>query len=198
MRQGLLNLFERTHEWEMWFLDQLQSIRHPILDWILIIFTKLGDIGIIWILVSLVLFSTKKYRKVGLTSLLALLIGAIFTDLTIKGWIARERPFTHLDASRLKDVLIIKKPSSLSFPSGHTTSSFAAGIVLAYYFRKYSVPILLFAATIAFSRMYLYVHFPTDIAAGLIVGTVSAILALFISKHWLSRYFEPKVVHTDT
>lgn len=185
MRQGILHLFERTLEWELNFLEKLQTIRHPILDWIMIFFTKLGDVGMIWIITSIVLLFFKKYRMVGVTSLLALIIGAILTDLILKGWIGRERPFTHLDSERIKEILIIKKPSSLSFPSGHTTSSFASGIVLAYYFRKYRIPFILLASLIAFSRMYLYVHFPTDILAGLIVGTLAAGLSLLIGKRWL-------------
>lgn len=188
MRDLLLRLFERTHEWEINFLEGLQSIRNPILDWILVFFTRLGDVGIIWIIICVVLLLMRKYRKVGFIGLLALLIGAIITDLTLKGWIARERPFTYLSEERLKEVLIIQKLHSLSFPSGHTTSSFAVGLTLSYYLKQYRIPILLLASIIAFSRMYLYVHFPTDILAGIIVGSLSALLAILISKHVLNRY----------
>lgn len=188
LRQSLLDFFERIHDWEMGFLDQLQSIRHPILDGILIFFTKLGDVGIIWILISVILLFTKKYRKMGMAGLLALMFGGLLTNLFLKEWLARERPFNYLDELRLKEVLIIKKPSEYSFPSGHTTASFATGIVLAYYFRKYRIPIISLAIIISFSRMYLYVHFLTDILGGVIVGTISAVLSLIISEKVFDRF----------
>ena len=68
------------------------------------------------------------------------------------------------------------------------TSSFAVGLTLSYYLKQYRIPILLLASMIAFSRMYLYVHFPTDILAGIIVGSLSALLTILISKHVLNRY----------
>lgn len=168
--------FEHTREWELSFLDFIQDLRFPLLDKVMIFFSKIGDVGAVWIAIGLILLFIKGYRHVGIAALLALLIGTIITDMTLKDWIGRERPFTFVEGLEL----IIDPHNSKSFPSGHTTASFSAAFVLAYYLEKYRIPVLILAGLISFSRMYLYVHFPTDILAGILVGLMASFLAITI------------------
>lgn len=141
-------------------------LHNEILDTIMITLTKLGDAGILWIVISLALLCSKKYRPVGILTLCALLITLILGDGILKNIIERNRPFVGL-----KDFnLLIKAPSSYSFPSGHTSAAFAAASMLSYHFNKYKIVFFTLAVLMAFSRLYLYVHYPSDIAGGIILG----------------------------
>lgn len=156
-------------EFEFYILDLIQNLRCDFLDWFLVFVTKLGNSGAIWIFSGAVMLCFKKTRKAGFITLTALLIGFIVCNITLKPLVARTRPFDIREVS-----LIIPKPSDYSFPSGHTCSSFAAATAMLFCFRKNAVFAVLLAGLIAFSRMYLYVHFPTDILIGLILGVISA------------------------
>jgi len=154
------------------------NIKNDFLDIIVPFVTSLGNGGFIWILLTIVLLSVKKTRKTGCYMVISLLLSLIVCNLTLKPVIARPRPFEiHKDI-----LLLIKTPSDFSFPSGHTSSSFAAataflmGNINTYNGKKYLsnkkwVFALLFLATlIALSRLYLYVHFPSDVFAALLLG----------------------------
>ena len=104
------------------------------MDKLMVIITSLGDKGFIWIVIGLILLTVKKYRKVGFILLIALLITSLLGEGIVKNIIQRPRAFiTYPDIS-----IIINPPSSFSFPSGHTASSFAAATVLGYYFKKWN------------------------------------------------------------
>ena len=154
-----------------------EYIRNPILNPIVVFITSLGDEGLIWIAATVLLLIPKKTRKIGVMSGLALLGSLIINNNIIKNIVARPRPYT-----RLEDLtILIPKPGEYSFPSGHTSSSFAAGVV---FFRnlpkKWGVPALVLAILIGLSRMYVGVHYPTDVLAGMIVGTLLAIGAEYL------------------
>lgn len=163
-----------------WISDHLFN---PVLDFLMPIITKFGDAGIFWILVSLFLMATKKYRKAGFSMGIALLLGLIFGNGILKNVIARPRPYD-FDPSIVP--LLEKLPSDLSFPSGHTLASFEAATALTIRHKKFGVPALVLAVLIALSRLYLQVHYPTDVLAGLILGVLFAFLATkavdFIAK----------------
>lgn len=153
-------------------------IKNPILDFLMPLITRLGDMGLVWILIVIILIVTKKHRKVGWMVLVTLILGAILVDVIIKPIVARPRPFTDL-----KDfILLIKQPISYSFPSGHTTSSFGAATTIALNRRRYRVPAYALAALIAFSRMYLYVHYPTDIVVGCLIGVITGVIIKYIME----------------
>ena len=154
------------------------NLHNPIMDKVMIFITSLGDAGFIWILIALGLLINKKYRKVGITLLVALVLGVILGNGILKNIIERSRPFINMEGINL----LIKAPTSYSFPSGHTTSSFAAALVLSMNFKNKTVYIFILAALIAFSRVYLGVHFPTDIIAGIILGLSCGYIAIFIGK----------------
>lgn len=153
-------------QWDMRVLEAAANWHHPILDAVLGLFTTLGNSGVIWIAVAIVLLCTKRYRKEGLALSLALLLCLLFGNLLLKNVIARMRPFLANPEIRL----LISPPSGYSFPSGHTYSSFAAAFVLHRTDRRFSVPAFLAAALIGFSRIYFQVHYLTDVLAGVLLG----------------------------
>ena len=159
------------------------GLKNSIFDFLMPKITHLGDIGIIWIVISIALIITKKYRKIGITSILALLLSLLFTDATIKQFIQRQRPITRYPIENA----LIAIPTTFSFPSGHTSSSFAAAWVLYRQMDKYKLSFLILAALIAFSRMYLYVHYLSDVVAGVLVGIISATLAIIIVNKAVNR-----------
>lgn len=163
------------------FIDKNMHI--PILDKIMVFFTTIGNLGIVWIVIFLILLISKKYRKVGLIGLIALLLTQIICNDLLKNLFQRERPFL----SYPELVLLIKSPTSYSFPSGHTMSSFASAFVIAKHIKKLAIPTFILASLIAFSRLYLYVHFLTDVMVGIILGYIVYVLANYIVKLLTSR-----------
>ncbi len=145
-------------------LTFIQGLNHPVLDPVMVFFSKICDLGMIWVLIALILLSFKKHRKTGLFVLIALLISSIIGEGILKNWIQRARPFT------AEDLLLIAPPSSFSFPSGHAMSSFAACGVLAHFLIKYKWSFYILGTLIAFSRLYLFVHYPLDVVCGILFG----------------------------
>lgn len=144
------------------------NLHSRLLDKIMIGVTSLGDMGLIWILISVLLMVSGKYRKAGIMTICALILSAILANGILKNIIQRPRPFFE---NPLVDVLI-SKPLSYSFPSGHSASSFAAAGILAKAFKKYRFYVMALALLIAFSRMYLFVHYPSDIIGGAVLGLI--------------------------
>ena len=154
--------------YELAILDWIQThLRNPWMDRLMVWITSLGDNGWIWILAGIVLCLSKKYRKAGIWLLLSLELGSLTSNYILKPLFMRPRPYEGLMLD-----LLIPVPGGYSFPSGHTTSSFAAAAALAMAGNPAGIPALILAALIAFSRMYLYVHYPTDIIGGIVLGTV--------------------------
>ena len=164
---------------EIQILNWLQSLHTPILDKIMQLITHLGDMGIIWIILTIVMLLIPKTRKSGVIMAAALIVDVILCNVILKNLIARVRPY---DVNTAVQVLVAK-PKDFSFPSGHTAASFAS--VSALYLageKKMWKPALALAILIAFSRMYLYVHYPTDILGGVIFGSLSAWIGYQCSK----------------
>ena len=172
------------NELDVGILRGIQDVfQSSLLDKVMPIITSLGNGGVLWIIISLMLIITKKYRKAGIIALMALLITTILGEVIIKNIIQRARPF--IDNEGIK--LLIPEPTSFSFPSGHTGSSFASAFALAVNIKGYGRLFLLLAALIAFSRLYLYVHYPSDILGGIVLGALSAYLAQVIYKRITDR-----------
>ncbi|MHB1485360.1 MAG: phosphatase PAP2 family protein [Saccharofermentanales bacterium] len=164
----------------------IQSIHNPILDWVMLAFTILGNGGMIWVVISLFLIISKKTRYIGIIAISALILSAIIGDGILKPLFHRPRPFTVFPEIKV----LIKEPTIYSFPSGHTASSFAAAFVLSTYLRKYSVIFWILAGLIAISRLYLFMHYPTDVIAGAILGILCAIAMIYFGKvSRLKRFF---------
>ncbi|WP_346930672.1 phosphatase PAP2 family protein [Clostridium sp.] len=154
------------------------GLQNKVFDAIMPFITRLGDAGFIWITVSIILICTKKYRKVGITSLLAISISTILTEGIIKHLVERIRPIIAYPI----DNPLIKLPTSSSFPSGHTASSIAVAYVLSTYIKRYKFYFISLAVLIGFSRIYLYVHYFSDVLGGAVVGLISGILSVYIVR----------------
>ncbi len=167
-------------EIEFAILDFIQEhMRNAVLDFLMPLITKLGDAGIFWILLAVVLLLFKKTRKTGLILAAALLMDLLLCNILIKPLVARARPFEMNPSVSL----LVKKPGDYSFPSGHTAASFASvtALFLAKEKRLWKLALLL-ACLLAFSRLYLYVHFPTDILGGIVFGIAAGIAGFMIVR----------------
>ena len=156
-------------------LFAIQNLHYPILDQIMIFITKLGNIGFIWFLIAIILLTTKKYRRYGFILCISICVSVFLGSFLLKPLIARVRP-----CDTFTDVpLLIQNPEEYSFPSGHATSSFAAATILFFANKKWAVWAFLLAALISFSRVYLFVHYPSDIIGGAILGIGISLLIVY-------------------
>lgn len=171
-------------------LDTIQNIDWNILHWIqntlqcgfldflMPKVTLLGNAGIIWILTAIAFLISKKYRKYGLILLGGLLMSLLIGNLLLKPLVARPRPcWIESDFP-----LLIANPTDYSFPSGHTLSSVIGATIITYASKKFGLIAIPLAVIIAFSRLYLFVHFPSDVFTSLILGIVIAIFVIAVSK----------------
>lgn len=166
--------------------NNMQSI---FMDRSMVIITSLGNIGLLWIFIALGLIISKKYRKIGIMTIAALILTSILGEGIIKHLVQRIRPCANIQTINM----LITKPLSYSFPSGHTASSFAAAGILAKYFKDSSFEFFILAFLVAFSRLYLYVHYPSDILGGIILGLICAKVVLWIfEKNFLQNLFIQK------
>lgn len=171
--------------WEFTLLDALQRARTPALDVFFRAVTGLGDAGIFWILLGAVLLLFKRTRICGLCVLTSLALGAAATNLILKPLAARPRPCWINDTVQL----LVRMPRDYSFPSGHAQASFAVACAVCRNNRRWGIALLALAVLIAFSRLYLYVHFPTDVLFGGLLGaavgtaTSAFLIRLIRQKH---------------
>lgn len=140
--------------------------------------TSLGDVGFIWILISVILLFFKKTRKLGFRLLISICFAVIFYQCILKPIIARPRPFVQNPEFQL----LINAPKDFSFPSGHTACAFSFVIILFLAKNKWWILFFVLACLIGFSRMYLYVHFPTDVLCGAICGIVFGGISYIFSR----------------
>lgn len=141
------------------------NFHNPVTDLIFPIITALGNGSGIWLTIAVFLIYIKKYRRWGVVLLLAIILTFVTGELILKPLIARPRPF-----SLHPYTLLIKPPFGFSCPSGHASSSFSSTTVLWRVKRKWGVAALILSVLIAFSRVFLSVHFPSDVLAGALLG----------------------------
>lgn len=166
------------------FLYKIQhNLKSDIINKTMIFFTNLGDNGIIWIMISLILLCTKKYRKSGIISVISLIVCSVTVNLILKPLVHRPRPFNEI----AHIVLLIKAPKDFSFSSGHTAASFTAVYIFFKNMKKYFFPVLIIALFIAFSRLYLTVHYPSDVFAGILIGLFSGFAGEKIFYRFLNK-----------
>ena len=164
---------------EFSILDFIQNqFRTPFGDFVMPLISKLGNGGIIWLVLSGVLCVFPKYRKAGVTMLTALALDVLLCNVMLKPLVGRMRPFTVNTGMEL----LINAPKDFSFPSGHTAASFAAAFALLFVKNKLWIPSMILASLIAFSRLYLYVHYPTDVLAGILLGLIVSVAANVICR----------------
>lgn len=153
-----------------------EFLRFEWLNPIMVFITGLGDAGIVWIFFGVLLLCVKKQRKTGIEIMIALLIGYIITNLCLKNWAMRVRPYEVI--ATLEPLV---REGDWSFPSGHSTCSMAGGYVMYRKLPKYlGIPALILGVLICLSRLYVGVHYPTDVICGGLIGVGAAICAMKI------------------
>lgn len=163
------------------------NLHFKFLNELMIFITTLGNSGIVWIIICAILISKKKYRVFGLAGLFALILNAILGEGIIKHLVKRPRPFLTME-----DIsLLIKAPNGYSFPSGHTSSGIAVMSVLTYYKDKLCKLETLIkcgwvlAILIMISRVYLTVHYLSDILGGVLLGVISFSITIYIFNKYI-------------
>lgn len=157
---------------ELSILNAIETLQNPVLDRISIIMAQLGTGGAIFILIGLCFSIFKKTRRMGFNILLSLVLSAILGNLILKPLIHRVRPYNAIGRKILVNPLI-----DGSFPSGHTYSAFATAFSVLFYDKKNGIILLSFAILMGFTRLYLFVHYPTDVLGGVALGYICAIVA---------------------
>lgn len=182
-------------------LDQLAvSFDLPILDWIqanlknaflnvvMPFITMFGDGGIFWIACAVILLCIPKTRKTGLGMAFALIMGLIVCNITLKPLVGRIRPYDFQEKLGVVIPLLTERMHDYSFPSGHTIASFEAATVLLINNKKLGIPAMILAVLIAFSRLYLYVHYPTDVIFSVFAGILFAFLGNWLAGKVMARF----------
>ena len=151
---------------ELTFLNALQALRTPVLDGVMRFFTHLGDSGFVWLALTALLLAFRGTRRAGWVLAAALLFDAVLCNILLKPMVGRIRPCDILTEVEL----LIPRPEDFSFPSGHTLSSTIAATILTKTDRRFGYAAISLAVLIALSRLYLYVHFPSDVFAAALLG----------------------------
>ena len=151
---------------ELKILDWFQTLHTPVLDKFMTSVTKLGNAGIFWIILTVLFLLIPKMRKTGVVMAAALIIDLLLCNVLLKNLVARTRPYDVNTGIQL----LVAKLRDYSFPSGHTAASFA------------SAAALVLACLIAVSRLYLYVHYPTDVLGGVVIGIIAGYLGYRLVK----------------
>ena len=168
------------------------TMRSGLLDSIMPYITKLGDGGVFWIALALILLIPKKTRRTGAAMGVAMLIGLIIGNGLLKNIIARPRPFDIRDTILPRNRLLVAPPTDYSFPSGHTLASFEAATALYKDHTVYGFLAFVLAILIAFSRIYLQVHYPSDVLGGAILGFLFGLLGSTIVRAFCDKWAEHK------
>lgn len=172
-------------------LDWIQAnLQSGFMDTIMPIITMFGDAGIFWMIWAAILLFIPKTRRTGLGMAFAMAMGLVICNMILKPAVGRMRPYDFQINVLGRDwsdflaagKLLIEEHGDKSFPSGHTIASFEACTVLMLADKRMGIPATILAILIAFSRLYLYVHYPTDVIASIILGTLLGLIGYAIAK----------------
>ena len=167
-------MFNRIKSWDNRILSKISKKHTPAMNRIMIAATALGNYGRIWFAFCLPFFFSKQWRNIGWTLLIALAISWFLSEIAIKHIVGRVRPCHGLDEKEM-----LRKPQTMySFPSGHTATSFAITAVTSVMCLPLLLPVLIVSCLIAFSRMYLLAHYPTDVLAGAVLGLACGFVSI--------------------
>lgn len=155
-----------------------EFLRFEWLNPIVLFLTSLGNAGVIWIVLAVLFLIQKKYQKTGIAMTIALLLGLLVTNILLKNWVCRPRPYV-----AIPQLNALVTAADWSFPSGHSTSSMAAALVIFCRTpRKIGIPAIILGVSICLSRLYVGVHYPSDVVCGALIGVLAALCALQITK----------------
>lgn len=176
-------LYNTALSFDLPILDWIQAnLKSGFMDTIMPIITMFGDDGIFWIAIAVLLLFFPKTRKIGLGMGFAMAIGLLICNVTMKPLIARIRPYDLKEEMGILIPPLTERMHDFSFPSGHTIASFEAATVLLKNSKKMGIPAMILAVLIAFSRLYLYVHYPTDVLFSIVAGTLIGFLGNFLAQ----------------
>ncbi len=164
---------------ELAFLHALQGIHTPFLNAIMILVSHLGDRGTLFVFIGVGLCLFKDTRKMGLTILLSMIFALFLNEYGLKHLFLRARP-AWVDHSV---PMLISIPTDYSFPSGHTFASFAFATSVYLHSKMYGRWAYGLATLIGFSRLYLFVHYPSDVLGGMIFGIVAGYVSYKIINY---------------
>ena len=167
----------------LWWIRE--HLTHPFLDTVMPYISSLARTGEFWILLAVILLCFKKTRKAGVAMAMAMACGYLIGNMGMKNLFARIRPYDVTEVD-----LLVAKLHDFSFPSGHTLVSVEAATALWYYHRRWGIAALVLAALIAYSRLYLFVHYPTDVVVGVILGVVIALGACYLTNRLYKKIKE--------
>ena len=196
---------------ELKILHWFEELHNPVLDFLMYQITCLGNGGLIWLVIAaamllyngyliannaitaisnaqkgLAAVQAKRYRKTGATVVAALLISLVICNGIMKNLYQRVRPF-HADPTFENLYRVFDRIYDWSFPSGHTSASFAAAVAIRLWNKKEGIGALVLAALISFSRLYLTVHYPTDVLASVVFGSAYGGAAYLLMKKVLEK-----------
>ena len=189
MVRNILNALAES--FDLPILDWIQAnLQSPLMDKIMPIITMFGDAGIFWMVCAFILFLIPKTRRTGLGMAFAMMLGLLICNVLLKPMVGRIRPYDYqieylgktMEDLLVAGKLLVETPHDFSFPSGHIIASFEACTVILLGSRKLGIPATLLAILIAFSRLYLYVHYPTDVIVSVFLGSLFAIIGYAIAK----------------
>ena len=175
-----MDFFMSFTEFEVRFLFFLQDyVRTPLLTYIFEFLTALENAGMLSILICLVMLAVKKTRRIGITASISLILSTLAVNVIIKPLAARTRPFDEFKSLSI----LVSPPADYSFPSGHSAAAFSVAFVIFLCMpKKYGIPAVITASLIAFSRLYIGVHYPSDVVIGTLIGCAAALLAKYLYK----------------
>ncbi len=149
----------------------------PLLDSVMVALSLMVYHAAIWVVLAVLMIASKDHRRPGIAILVSLLVAYVVVELVIKTFIHRERPYVAEDLTP-----IIVDSLSYSFPSGHTAYSFASATVITMYYGRWGVPAFVLASMVGISRIYLALHWPTDVVAGALIGIAVAIVCVTLLR----------------
>lgn len=173
------------NEFELGILDALQVLRCPFLDGFLSLFAYLFELGFLWIVISAILLCFPKHRRCGIAILLAMGVGLLICNVCLKSLVMRDRPYW----VNPEAVVTILKPIDYSFPSGHAVHSMIGASVITSFYPKWGFAVIPIALLTGFSRLYFYIHFPTDVLFGTLIGAAIGFTVAYFCKKWLAQPF---------
>ncbi len=177
---------EALLEWDANALLWIQeNLRNDVLTAVMKCITRLGDNGTIWIALAVLLMVLPKNRKAGVASAISLLLTLLVVNVGIKNIVARVRPYEAIEGL----TRLVPPESSFSFPSGHAAHAFAVGVVVLIMLpKKAGIPLFSLSVLVSLSRMYVGVHYPTDVVCGAIIGTAMALISVFIVNEIIEKF----------
>lgn len=168
----MFQFFESTDIKILFFIQEHH--RNLFLDKFIPLVTRLGDLGFFWITLACIFILIKKYRKIGIMIFIGIFLCALTGNIILKPLVKRIRPFDLINFTQL----LISAPKDFSFPSGHTMASFSSSTVIIFQNKKWGIFAFILAFLIGFSRLYLFVHFPSDVIIGAFIGCILGIISV--------------------